>query len=112
MMDTAKFIKEYKRMCDSYTSCKDCPNANIEDSCGYFDADALSRVVQTVEEWSAAHPRKTYRQDFLEKFPKTKVVTYYGVEYPGICRRHIYQGVNFHSCNGICAYCWDEPMEE
>ena len=49
-MDTIKLVSEYKRMCESYALCKDCPNANIEDSCGYFDADTLSRIIQTVEE--------------------------------------------------------------
>lgn len=106
MMDTAKFIKEYKRMCDSYALCKDCPNANIEDSCGYFDADTLSRIIQTVEEWSAAHPRKTYAQDFFEKFPKAVG------DYPSMCRKAIYQGDLDRVCSCSCLSCWNEPMEE
>lgn len=78
-MDAVKFIKERDRMCKSYYDaekgyCSDgCPAHDVQCS----DLDGLStdaeELVTLVEEWSAAHPRKTRQSVFLEQWPNAKI---------------------------------------
>ena len=78
-MDAIKFIKERDRMCKSYYDaekgyCSDkCPARDIQ----CIELDGLSakaeELVARVEEWSAAHPRKTRQSVFLEQWPEAKV---------------------------------------
>lgn len=78
-MDAVKFIKERDRMCKSYYDaekgrCSDgCPAQDVQCS----DLDDLStdaeELVTLVEEWAAAHPRKTRQSVFLEQYPDAKI---------------------------------------
>lgn len=78
-MDAIKFIKERDRMCKSYYDaekgrCSDgCPAHDVQCS----DLDDLStdaeELVTLVEEWSAAHPRKTRQSVFLEQYPDARI---------------------------------------
>ena len=70
-MDAVKFIKERDRMCRFYHhagDCYQCPAKDCECSAleGMVDDD---NIVTIVEEWSAAHPRKTRQSVFLEQWP-------------------------------------------
>ena len=74
-MEALEFLKERKRMCRSFGgSCRGCPcekvrcviNAHVSD-------DDYKRIVAMVEEWSAAHPRKTRQSVFLEQYPEALV---------------------------------------
>ena len=74
-MEALEFLKERKRMCRSFGgSCTGCPcekvrcviNAHVSD-------DDYKRIVAMVEEWSAAHPRKTRQSVFLEQYPCAKI---------------------------------------
>ena len=70
-MDAVKFIKERDRMCRFYHhagDCYQCPAKDCECSAleGMVDDD---NIVTIVEEWSAAHPRKTRQSRFLEQWP-------------------------------------------
>lgn len=74
MMDAVKFIEERKRLCGTHDICKDCP-ANGNPGCmfnlnGGADAD---EQVNFLEEWVAAHPRKTRQSVFLKLFPGADV---------------------------------------
>lgn len=71
-MDAVKFIEEAKRMCNANISnCAECckgracpinlPGANC----------TPEERVKLVEEWSAAHPRKTRQSVFLEQYPNS-----------------------------------------
>lgn len=76
MMDAVKFIEERKRLCGTHDICKDCP-ANGNPGCmfnlnGGADAD---EQVNFLEEWVAAHPRKTRQSVFLEQFPNAPIYT-------------------------------------
>lgn len=63
-MDDMKFIEEWKRMCNSFEDCDDCPlNENCDDDV------VTTEMARLVKEWSAAHPRKTRQSVFLEKYP-------------------------------------------
>ena len=72
-MDAVKFVKEYLRMCTKVDECEDCPVYKTD----FCTAPAKERsqesaeeIVELVEEWSAAHPRKTRQSVFLEQYPE------------------------------------------
>lgn len=82
-MDANKFMTEYQRMCASYTGCRDCPLYTDNEQCteipSCFTKEFTDKVIKIVEDWSAAHPRKTRQDVFLEQYPEagtdTKVYT-------------------------------------
>lgn len=74
-MDAIKFIEERNRMCESFgTGCIGCP-AYDESHCVVSSESTLDAKEQVaiVEKWSAAHPRKTRQDVFLEQWPNAKV---------------------------------------
>ena len=67
-MDAIEFIKERQRMCRSFkNSCKECPLSGKP--CGSLNGVDAERFVGAIEEWSAAHPRKTRHSVFMEQWP-------------------------------------------
>ena len=111
---TTNFLHELKRLCDSRDECV-ANEANKED-CPMFglcklphskicDED-IKTAIETVQKWSDEQPKKTYAQDFFEKFPKAQSDSDGN---PYVCRQTIYGG----ECPNIeCDECWNEPMEE
>ena len=73
-MDALEFLKERKRMCDSYKSCECCP---FDDSKCSINAllydDEYDRSVAIVERWSREHPNKTRQTELLNMFPEAHV---------------------------------------
>lgn len=63
-MDAVKFLQERNRM---YESGAATPGIGLED-----DYDPVS-AVKIVEKWSAAHPRKTRQDVFLEQYPEAEI---------------------------------------
>ena len=61
-MDAVNFIKERDRM---YEVERQAP------SLIYRHEKSAEEIVREVEEWSAAHPRKTRQSVFLEQYPET-----------------------------------------
>ena len=59
-MDAVKFLEERKRM---FKSGNPVPGLDIDITYN------TEKVVKIVEEWSAAHPRKTRQDAFLEQWP-------------------------------------------
>lgn len=77
-MDAVKFIKERNRMCESFgAGCIGCPAYN-ESRCVVSSASTLDAKEQVamVEDWSAAHPRKTRQDVFLEHYPEAALDDY------------------------------------
>ena len=73
-MDAVKFIEERNRMCTAHKGgCAGCP-AN-GDNCFVSLKSSLfaGEQVKIVEEWSAAHPRKTRQSVFLEQWPDARI---------------------------------------
>lgn len=75
-MDALEFIKEAKRMCQSYEKCEACPSYCD----GYDDCriDAVQDIdeeiaVDVVEKWAKEHPRKTRSSEFLKHYPNARV---------------------------------------
>ena len=76
-MDAVKFIEERNRMCKSFDKCcYGCPawdgSCKLETGT-YLECEATKQV-EIVEEWSAAHPRKTRQSVFLEQYPEALVL--------------------------------------
>ena len=78
-MDAVKFVEERDRMCKSFCDgCTGCPASNAckNELCCAFDLgstlDAAAQIA-IVEEWSAAHPRKTRSDEFLKHYPNAAV---------------------------------------
>lgn len=70
-MDAVKFIEEYKRMCNFFEYCYNCPL--LYESCDNFEKINAEKAVQAVEEWSAANPPKTRQSEFLSHYPNAAV---------------------------------------
>ena len=101
-MDAVKFVEERDRMCKSFCDgCTGCPASNAckNELCCAFDLgstlDAAAQIA-IVEEWSAAHPRKTRQSVFIEQYPDS-VLDGFGVL--RICP--IYISADYRdNCNG------------
>lgn len=113
---TINFIAELNRLCDSRVMCDDVAD---KERCPMFGfcGEALTKIcvedvktaIETVQKWSDERPKKTYAQDFFEKFPKAPKDELLKGRCPYTCRRSIYAG----KCPGVgCDECWNEPMEE
>ncbi len=67
-MDAVKFVKERRRMFDVTG---EYPKYNL------FSLNISAEdVVKEVDEWSAAHPRKTRQSVFLEHYPEARLDDY------------------------------------
>lgn len=73
-MDEVKFIKEHGRMCRTYYGCDGCLARNNDGSCKFSTivGDGADEQIALLEEWSAAHPRKTRQSVFLEQWPNAR----------------------------------------
>lgn len=114
---TINFLHELKRLCDSRDECV--ANAANKEDCPMFGicrftyskicAKDAEKAIEIVQKWSDEHPKKTYVQDFFEKFPDAQRLGTAKNEYPSACRNTIYN----KRCPGEgCYKCWNEPMEE
>lgn len=74
-MDAVKFIKERKRLCQMYEVCGSCPANRISGGCIFSVTNGATPEEQSefMEAWSAAHPRKTRKDVFLEQWPEARV---------------------------------------
>lgn len=78
-MDAVKFVEEAKRMCHAnIDNCADCFKGVACPICLTGEYHTPAERVKIVEEWSAAHPRKTRQSVFLEQYPET-ILDEYGV---------------------------------
>ena len=109
---TKIYFKERKRMtnnCD-YDSCKDCVLNTTDLDCKDFEIIHTDEAVGLVQEWSDSHPYKTYKEDFIEKFPQINLVR----GYPELCPCQVYPSLKTKGCSEeseSCRECWDSEME-
>lgn len=72
-MDAVKFLQERSRMCNSFSpNCEGCrvdEEKPVISDCYWWMFENPERAVKIVEEWAAAHPRKTRQDVFLEQYP-------------------------------------------
>lgn len=113
---TTDFFAEAKRLCNARATCDDTAH---DERCPFFkccrnmlitlDAVEIEKTVEILQKWSNEHPKKTYEQDFFEKFPKAPIDKSFKEKCPWVCRMGIYGG----ECSGIeCDECWNEPMND
>lgn len=69
-MDAVKFVEERRRM---FAVTGEAPKYTL-----FNKGSSAEDVVKEVEEWSAAHPRKTRQSVFLEQYPGT-ILDVFGV---------------------------------
>lgn len=125
-MDCSKvidFFAELRRLCDSRTVCEadaankeQCPLVGFA-FCGRSAAEGsakeIIKAIEILQKWSDEHPKKTYAQDFFEKFPKAQSNS---DGTPFVCRKRIYGGIRstLEDCDytGACYRCWSEPLND
>lgn len=98
-MDAVKFIEERNRMCGTTSE--------------VLGVDA-AQIVKNTEEWSAAHPRRTRQDVFLEQYPEAEIDERGDLM---LCPRRI--SVDFRSryanCTKMCSDCrrefWMQEVE-
>ena len=118
---TIDFFSELKRLCSLRLTCEaiahdeQCPlHGFCELAYSKIYAEDAIKAVENLQKWSDEHPKKTYAQDFFEKFPKAQSNS---DGTPFVCRKRIYGGEcqKDEECDdytGTCENCWNEPMEE
>lgn len=86
-MDALEFLRERKRMRNSYKDCEGCPLEGPKCVVSSIVPDEdYKRIIATVEQWSAAHPRKTRQGMFLEQWPNCRMD---GDCVVGMCPRNV-----------------------
>lgn len=103
-------IHDYARMCKAHAYCEGCPMVDVWND-GACDEALIERTAECeaiIDKWCSEHPQKTYKQDFLEKFPKAAM---YGNGCLIDCRNNVY-GWKGRACIGNCIVCWHEVMPE
>lgn len=71
-MDAIKYLKEKKRMCNSYNAmCDGCGFGKLP-NCNNIEDNDPEKSVAIVGKWSAEHPIKTRQSEFLKMFPDVK----------------------------------------
>ena len=117
---TIDFFSELKRLCSLRRTCgavahdEQCPLQGFcEIAYSKIYIEDATMAVENLQKWSDEHPKKTYAQDFFEKFPNVQRGSY-GT--PLVCRKEIYGRAcpKIEDCGytGTCKNCWNEPMEE
>lgn len=103
-------IYDYARMCKRMR-CEECPlsdcNNGHDCGCGAYMQSHIDEANEIILKWCDEHPVKTYKQDFLEKFPKVRLGAD-GVPKGG-CVDYIYNTTT--ECDNDCSACWNRPME-
>ena len=117
-MTALEYLKEKARMtkrCEMACAC--CLlhgyNNSTGDGCTNFEYKHPEKAIAIVQKWAQEHPRKTFLQDFLEKYPKARLNEKGYLD--DVCPIELgYLGENFE-CNGIfdtnCESRWNQPLE-
>ena len=102
-MDAVKFLQERARMCNSFSpNCEGCrvdEEKPVMSECYRWMFKNHERAVKIVEEWSAAHPRKTRQSVFLEQWPEAELDTNGAV---AICPTIL--SIDYRSANKRCKH--------
>jgi hypothetical protein len=118
-MDALAFLRERKRMCNSYKCCVGCPL--VESHCIVSSATSdedFKKMTDVVEQWLNEHPRKTRQSVFLEQWPDA-IISDDGLPEVGPCqlRAGLIHGDSVDDCEnrGLCTECrrefWMQEVE-
>lgn len=106
------FKTEHMRMCESYTSCYDCPFENKFTFCSPSDlglGDITQEVIDLVQKWSDEHQSKTLLEDFLEKYPNAPLRRN---DVPKLCPSSIWDRADDECEHVSCRECWNRTLDE
>ena len=72
MAEFVKIANEYKRLCDAFETCKDCPLNDLVKNTPNCETGVFRRYPEDAEsiimQWATEHPIKTNRDKFKEVF--------------------------------------------
>lgn len=92
--------------------CFDCPLSRIHNGCDIGCADIIKKYPDKANEiilnWCDEHPQKTYKEDFLEKFPEAEKDIDGSLN---VCRLEVY-GYKNVNCPYDCVTCWNTEISE
>ena len=114
-MDAVEFLKEREIMCKKTDFCVNCPayreNNGYDVPCDEFMNEYPKEYVSCVEKWSAEHPVKTRRGEFLKMFPNAQTLQNGALI---VCPKLVNSEYEIN-CNGSCIDCrkayWLEEVE-
>lgn len=101
-------IHDYARMCKAHAYCEGCPMIDVWN--GACDEALIERTAECeaiIDKWCAEHPQKTYKQDFMEKFPNAIIIE----GRPIACAHDLYGDV-ITCANQKCKDCWNTVMPD
>ena len=114
-MDAVKFIEERDRMCKSFDKyCYGCPawdGSSCKLGTGTYLKYEADKKVKIVEEWSAAHPRKTRRSVFLEQYPEASCVDNILVACPKVIDKNFFCRNTYFNCAECRREFWMHEVE-
>lgn len=73
-----------------------------------FEINYSKKAVKAVQEWSDAHPQRTYLSEFLKNYPNAPLDDYGTPK--GVCP-HTLGLMNIDDCDDNCIKCWNQPIE-
>lgn len=92
--------------------CSNCPLCSINNnkglSCTGFEMNYSKKAVKTVQEWSDAHPQRTYLSEFLKNYPNAPLDDDGAPK--GVCP-HTLGLTDIDDCDDNCVKCWNQPIE-
>ena len=118
-MDALEFLRERRRMCNSYRNCEGCPLEEGKCVVNSVAPDGdYKRIIAAVEQWSKEHPRKTRQRVFLEQWPDA-IISPDGLPKVAPCQLCVglIHGKSIGDCEkrGLCAKCrrkfWMQEVE-
>lgn len=110
MMDAVRYLKERKRMCDSYSNmCNGCGFGKVP-QCDQTEDDNPEKAVAIVEKWSAEHPAKTRQSELLKAFPSAEIENGIAVACPKSLDQNVECGIS-SSCDECTRNYWLAEVE-
>lgn len=116
---TENYFAEKKRMIKRAgigvcrIKCEDCPlgitNNGMNVLCSELETLYPEKAIEIIQEWSNAHPQKTYLSVFLEHYPNANLNDA-GVP-DGICP-YMLGLTDIDDCDNNCVKCWNQPIED
>ena len=88
-MDAVTFLQEEIRMCANFQDCTECPlcdTAYCSVSPKKRTQEEAEEIVRRVKDWSAANPRKTRQDVFLEQWPEAMIDK---EDIPSVCPQYL-----------------------
>lgn len=101
--------RHYDKICNHFGGIKHILTDAIRDSRGNYHNDIIYEIIRKeTKPYKPPEKKKTYKEDFLEKFPNTFLKD---SDIPWTCRDNAY-GIQGPCENRGCVNCWNEVMPD